>query len=90
MGSLIANANVNFSTDEKNGTKSNKVSFEPGAVGKAAIGYNGNVWDVSMNWTGNAFFVKEPVASNTNFLSGNFRLILAKKIMLKQKAKSSE
>jgi hypothetical protein len=83
--------NINFSTVEACGAKKNKVSFEPGAVGKAAIGYNGNVWDVSMNWAGNAFFVKEPVASNTNFLStGNFRLILAKKIMLKQKLKSLE
>lgn len=86
MGSVIANANINFSTDEAGGAKKNKVSFEPGAVGKAAIGYNGNVWDVSMNWAGNAFLTKEPVASKTNFLStGNFRLIFAKKIMLKQK-----
>ena len=86
MGSVIANANINFSTDEAGGAKKNKVSFEPGAVGKAAIGYNGNVWDVSMNWAGNAFLVKEPVASKTNFLStGNFRFIFAKKIMLKQK-----
>lgn len=87
-GSVIANANINFSTDEAGAEKKNKVSFEPGAIGKAAIGYNGNVWDVSMNWTGNAFLTKEPVASNTNFFStGNFRLIFAKKIMLKQKNK---
>lgn len=86
MGSLIANANVNFSTDEINSTKSNKVSFEPAAVFKAAAGYNGNVWDISVNCASNAFLVKEAAVAKANFLStGNFRLIIAKKIMLKKK-----
>ncbi len=87
MGSLIANANIYISTDENNNAKNNKTSFEPAAVFKAAAGYNGNVWDVSVNWAGNAFLVKEADVSKANFLStGNFRLIFAKKIMLKEKA----
>jgi uncharacterized protein DUF4421 len=87
MGSLIANANMYFSTDENNNAKNNKTSFEPAAVYKAAAGYNGNVWDVSVNWAGNAFLVKEAAVSKANFLStGNFRLIIAKKIMLKKKS----
>lgn len=86
MASLIANANVNFSTDENAGTKTNKVSFEPATIFKAAAGYNGNVWNVSANWAGSAFLVKEAAVSKTNRLStGNFRIILAKKIMLKKK-----
>jgi uncharacterized protein DUF4421 len=86
MGSLIANANINFSTDENNNTKSSKVSFEPAAVFKAAAGYNGNVWDVSINCASNAFLVKEAAVAKANFLStGNFRLIIAKKIMLNKK-----
>lgn len=85
MGSLIANANVNFATDENNNVKNNKTSFEPAAVYKAAAGYNGNVWDVSINWAGNALLIKEANVSKANFLTtGNFRVILAKKIMLKK------
>ena len=89
MGSLIANANINFSTAENqsNNAKNNKVSFEPAAVFKAAAGYNGNVWDVSINCASNAFLVKEAAVSKANFLStGNFRLIIAKKIMLNKKS----
>ena len=93
MGSLIANANIYFLTDENNNnnssTKTNKVNFEPVAIVKAAAGYNGNVWDVSINWAGNAFLTKDPLASKTGYLStGNFRINLAKKIMLKKKSKS--
>lgn len=86
MGSVIANADINFATDEINNAKTNKVSLEPAAVYKAAAGYNGNVWDVSVNWAGNALLVKEPGVSKANFLpTGNFRFVIAKKIMLKKR-----
>lgn len=86
MGSLIANGNIYFFTDENSGEKNNKVSFNPVAVFKAAAGYNGNIWDVSVSWAGNEFLIKDPAASKAGYLStGNFRINLAKKIMLKKK-----
>ena len=81
--SLIANLDANFLTEE--GTAQNKkFSLEPAAVYKTALGYNSNTWSLVGTITGNALLTKTTYSSK-NYLvpTGNYRITLAKKIMLK-------
>jgi hypothetical protein len=82
--SVIANLDLNFSSEEGINSKNNKVSVNPAAVYKAAIGYNSSSWDISANCVGNALWISTASSSEKYFLAtGNYRLILAKKIKLK-------
>ena len=82
--SLIGNLDLNFSSEE--GTaKNKKFSLKPAAVYKGAIGYNCDTWSLAANLTGNALLVKGASSSKDYFLpTGNYRLTLAKKIMIKK------
>ena len=85
-GSLIANLNFNFSSEETINAKHNKVAVNPGAVYKASIGYNSDNWNISANWAGSSLWVKGASSAGNYFVpTGNYRFILAKKILLKKR-----
>ena len=84
MGSLVGNVSVNFS-GESDGSSVSRTSVNPGAVFKAAAGYNGASWNISAQWTG--LLANFPSASSEdNFYipAGNFRFIIARRFMLKK------
>jgi hypothetical protein len=86
MGSLVGNLDINFSSEDKNGTSDSKVSVEPVIIYKAAAGYNSSTWSVTVNVAGNALWFKGAASDKAYFLStGNYKLFIAKKIMLKHK-----
>jgi hypothetical protein len=90
MGSVIGNLNLNFSGEsstDSSGVSSSvsRTSVNPGGIFKAAIGYNGALWNISANWTG--LLVDFPSASseeNFKIPAGNFRIILARRFTLKK------
>jgi len=85
-GSLIANLNVNYASSTGAAYNGNKISVDPVAIYKAAIGYNSNTWSLSANLAGNALWFKESSSPEANFLAtGNYRVILAKKINLRKR-----
>lgn len=87
MGSLVGNVNVNFSGEsgESDGSKVSRTSVNPGAVYKAAAGYNGVSWNISAQWTGlTANFPSASSEDNFYLPAGNFRFIIAKRFMLKK------
>ena len=86
MGSLVGNLDINFSTEDKGEISNNKVSVDPLAIYKAAVGYNGSTWSVAAILTGNALLFKGDASDKAYFLSsGNYKLFIAKKIMLHKK-----
>ena len=84
-GSVIANGDLNFSSEQKGGTKLSKVNFTPSGIFKGAIGYNSDTWSVSANILGNALYSGSAVSSKEYFLpTGTIRFIVAKKIGVKK------
>lgn len=82
--SLIGNVDLNFST-EAGTTQNKKFSLAPAAVYKGAVGYNSDTWSIAGTITGNAMLVKGASSSKDYCVpTGNFRVSLAKKIMLKK------
>ncbi|MEP7317878.1 MAG: DUF4421 domain-containing protein [Panacibacter sp.] len=80
MGSLAVNLNLGFSSESGIGSTNNKTAVNATALYRMAAGYNSNKWNVSVNWVGNRLPVS---GAANNYLSetGNYRIILAKKIM---------
>jgi len=87
-GSLVANLDLNFSSETGTNLNSNQVTLNPAAVFKAAAGYNSSTWDLSCNWVGNAIWFKGASSAKYLLQTGNYRIILAKKIMWKTKRKN--
>ncbi len=86
MGSLIANVDISFSSEERINGTNHSVSLNPGFIYKAATGYNSNTWNVSINCVGNGLWVGSESTSKRYILpTGNYRIILAKKIDLKDR-----
>ncbi len=84
-GSLTGNAGIYITSEETPGGTDTKVTAGPSIVYKAAAGYNSSTWNISANWAGNAMLFKGSSSSESYFSpTGNFRLILAKKIPLKK------
>jgi hypothetical protein len=85
-GSFILNPNLNFLTESGAITKDNKTSLSPAYLFKMAAGYNSNSWNLSANWTGNQIQVNGVSSANKYLLhTGDYRIILAKKIIPKPK-----
>ena len=82
MGSLALNLNLGFSTEAGTAAKSNKIALNPESVFRMAAGYNSSTWNLSANWVGNRLPITGKSSTN-NYLveTGNYRIILAKKIM---------
>jgi hypothetical protein len=84
-GSLIGSLNLNFSSEQKSNVQNSKVIVNPSALYKAAIGYNSNTWNISANWVGNALWIHSIFSPERYLLAtGNYRIILAKKINIKK------
>lgn len=84
--SLIANLDINFSTEESNTARSKHTAVTPSFIYKAAIGYNHDSWIISANWAANALWVKGASSDKAYTVpTGNYRLILAKRISMKRK-----
>jgi len=84
-GSVIGSLNFNFSSEQKPNVQNSEVRVSPSALYKAAIGYNSNTWDLSANWVGNAMWIQSISAPEKYFLTtGNYRIILSKKINIKK------
>jgi len=87
-GSLIGNLDFSFTTESRM-TKTNKFALSPGAIYKAAIGYNGPSWNVSANLTGNGLWIKGSSSTKSYFWpSGNYRFVLSKKFYIKKQHRS--
>jgi hypothetical protein len=85
-GTVIATADLNFSSEEMAGKKNSKVSVEPGGIFKAAIGYNSGNWSICANTAGNLLYTGSAASSKEYFLpTGNIQIVLAKKIMKQKK-----
>lgn len=86
MGSLITNLDIHFSNEHNNNIQQKKTSVTPSFNYKTAIGYNSDDWSLSANWTANALMVKGRASSEAYLIpTGNYRVILAKRIGLKRK-----
>jgi hypothetical protein len=85
MGSLVANLDLDFSSEEIPTAKNKKVALSPAAVYKGAIGYNSSTWAISAWLAGNAFFIKG-ASSSLDYFSplGGFRIALTKKLGLRK------
>ncbi len=80
-GYVVANLDLNFSSEDGVTGKNKKTALTPGTVYKGAIGYNSSTWSLSANIIGNALFVGSASSSEEYFLqTGNYRLTIAKKI----------
>ena len=80
-GSVVANLDLNFSSEDGTAGKNEKTTLTPGTVYKGAIGYNSSTWSLSANIIGNALFAGSASSSEEYFLhTGNYRLTIAKKI----------
>jgi hypothetical protein len=85
-GSLILNLNLNFLTETGAITKDNKTGLSPAYLFKMAAGYNSSSWNLSANWTGNQIQMTGVSSANKYLLhTGDYRIILAKKITPKAK-----
>jgi len=88
MGSLAANLNLGFSSETGIAGTHNKTSVNTSALFRVAAGYNSSSWNLSANWVGNRLPVSGSSSSNNYLLqTGNYRIILAKKIMPAPKLK---
>ena len=84
-GSMIGNMNVNFTTETKSTGSAKKTALNPATVFKAAIGYNSSTWNVSANWTGNGIWFQGASSEKDYFWpTGNYRLVFAKKFVMKK------
>ncbi|HEY2725979.1 MAG TPA: DUF4421 family protein, partial [Parafilimonas sp.] len=85
MASLIGNVDVNFANEYIGSASNGKVSVEPAAIYKAAVGYNSASWGVVGVWAGNAILFKGASYSKAYFLpTGLFSVAINKKIFLKR------
>lgn len=81
-GSLAANLNLSFLKEAGPLTENNKIDLSTGFLYKAAAGFNSSHWNFSVNWVGNGIQVSARYPSNKYLLrTGNYRLIVAKKLM---------
>ncbi len=78
--SAIGSLDVNFSSEEKSGSKMKATSIIPGGIYKGAVGYNSDVWSVSATITGNALYVGSKSSAKEYFIpTGNLRFTVARK-----------
>ncbi len=78
--SAIGSLDVNFSSEEKGGSKMKATSIIPGGIYKGGVGYNSVVWSVSATITGNALYVGSESSSKEYFIpTGNLRFTVARK-----------
>lgn len=85
--SAIADAHINFSSEESSDGKHKKTSLLPGGLYKGALGYNSSTWSFGATILGNILYAGSASSSKEYFLpTGNFRFILAKKLSVKKHA----
>lgn len=78
--SAIGSLDVNFSSEEKGGSKMKATSIIPGGIYKGAFGYNSAVWSVSATITGNALYVGSQSSGKEYFIpTGILRFTVARK-----------
>ncbi|MEP6846645.1 MAG: DUF4421 family protein, partial [Panacibacter sp.] len=86
MGSLIANLDLDFSTEHTGISLNKKTAISPSFIYKAATGYNWSDWNISANWAANTLWIKGASSSKSYTIpTGNYRFILAKRIDVKRK-----
>jgi hypothetical protein len=81
-GSVSVNFNLGFSTEKGVGVAINNTDVHSFSIVRLAAGYNSSSWNISANWVGNQL----PIAGSTfsekySLKTGNYRFIIAKKIM---------
>ena len=88
MGSATVNLNLGFSTESTATDKRKKTAVAPETFFRFAAGYNSSTWSLSANWVGNRL-PSRGAASVKNYLlhTGNYRIILAKKLYPGEKTK---
>ena len=85
MGSGVMNVDLNYASESGTTFSGNKVSVTAFPVFKTAIGYNSDKWDISANWAGTVLWVgAASTAENYFFQTGNYRLIVARRVYLRK------
>lgn len=87
-GSVIANLDLGFSTEQTNGVEEKKTSLMPSFIYKAAIGFTAENWVLTANWTANTLWLKTHKSADAYLMPvGNYRFIIAKRIERLRKKK---
>jgi Domain of unknown function (DUF4421) len=77
-GSVVVNADVEYSTESGDLIKANRFSFAPNLSYRFAMGYNSPNWSVNVTNIGNRVSIKGASSADRYILStGNYRLIFA-------------
>lgn len=88
MGSLNMNLDVGFSTEKNATLKNNETFITPSSVFRVAAGYNSSTWNLSANWISNRIPLQgTPSANKYVMQTGNYRIILSKKVLPGKKMK---
>ncbi|WP_170971202.1 DUF4421 domain-containing protein [Ilyomonas limi] len=82
-GSLTGNLNVSYTTETtKDNKKQNKFSLNPVTRFRVAAGCNSDSWNVSVNWIADRLPFKGSASGGDYLLqTGNYRFIIAKRLM---------
>jgi hypothetical protein len=88
LASIAATLNFRYSTEIEAGHHADKIDISPAFNVHAAIGYNTENWNLSMIWVASQFYVRgQSSGYQYTFLSGNYRLMYARRFVLNKKVK---
>jgi hypothetical protein len=88
LASIAAIANFRFSREFESGHYADKVDLSPSFNVHAAIGYNTANWNLAMIWVASQFYIRGQASGyQYTFISGNYRLMYARRFTLNKKVK---
>ena len=88
LASIATIFNFRYSTEIEAGHNAEKIDFSPAFNFHAAIGYNTENWNLAMIWVGSLFYIRGQASDyRYTFLSGNYRLMYARRFILNRKVK---
>jgi Domain of unknown function (DUF4421) len=88
LASIATTINFRYSREIEAGHYADKTDFSPAFSVHAAIGYNTEKWNLAMIWVASQFYVRGQASNyQYTFLSGNYRLMYARRFNLNRKVK---
>jgi uncharacterized protein DUF4421 len=88
LASIATTINFRYSREIEAGHNADKIDFSPAFDVHAAIGYNTDNWNLAMIWVASQFYIKGQASNyQYTFLSGNYRLMYARRFTLNKKVK---
>ncbi len=77
--SLAINAQFSFSSELRDNKTQSHFSMVPGYIGRSAIGYNSDLWNLNVSFVANRVITKGAFSrDNYNYTASNIRLTLAR------------